>query len=35
MIDVSITSKYDADLTQFTRVIAEDMHSTLDMFKQD
>jgi hypothetical protein len=34
-VDVSITSKYGADLTQFTRVVAEDMQSTLDAFKQN
>jgi hypothetical protein len=34
LIDVSVASKYDADLTQFTRVVAEDMHNTLDSFKQ-
>jgi hypothetical protein len=35
MVDVSIASKYGADLTQFTRVIPEDMCNTLDAFKQD
>jgi hypothetical protein len=35
MIDISVTSKYGADLTQFTHVIAEDMHNTLDTFKKD
>jgi hypothetical protein len=34
MVDVSVASKYGADLTQFTRVIAEHMRSTLDTFKQ-
>lgn len=33
MVDVSIASKYGANLTQFTHVVAEDMHSTLDAFK--
>jgi hypothetical protein len=35
LIDVSIPGKYGSDLTQFTRVIAKDMRSTLDPFKQD
>jgi hypothetical protein len=29
MVDVSVASKYGTDLTQFTRVVAEDMHNTL------
>jgi hypothetical protein len=35
LVDVSIASKYGADLTQFTCVVAEDMRSMLDAFKQD
>jgi uncharacterized protein YjaG (DUF416 family) len=35
MVDVSMASKYGADLTQFTRVVAEDMRNTLDAFKTD
>jgi hypothetical protein len=35
MVDVSVASIYGADLTQFTHVVAEDMQSTLDAFKQD
>jgi hypothetical protein len=35
LVDVSVTSKYDADLTQFMRVVAEDMRNTLDTFKTD
>jgi hypothetical protein len=35
LVDVSAASKYGADLTQFTRVIAEDMHNTLESFKHD
>jgi hypothetical protein len=35
MVDVSVASKYVADLTQFTRVVVEDMRSTLDAFKTD
>jgi hypothetical protein len=35
MVDVSVIVKYSADLTQFTRVVVEDMRSTLDAFKQD
>jgi hypothetical protein len=34
MVDILVTSKYGVDLTQFTRVVAEDMRSTLDAFKQ-
>jgi hypothetical protein len=30
-----VSSKYGADLTQFTYVITEGMSSTLDTFKQD
>jgi hypothetical protein len=35
LLDVSVAGKYDADLTLFTRVVTEDMHSMLDSFKQD
>jgi hypothetical protein len=35
LVDISVRSKYDTDLTQFTRVVAEDMRSMLDAFKQD
>jgi hypothetical protein len=35
MVDVSVASKYGADLTQLTHVVAEDMWNTLDAFKQD
>jgi hypothetical protein len=35
MVDLSVASKYRADITQFTRVVAENMRSTLVAFKQD
>jgi hypothetical protein len=35
MVVVSVANKYGADLMQFTPVVAEDMCSTLDAFKQD
>jgi hypothetical protein len=35
LVDISVVSKYRANLTQFTCVVAEDMRSTLDAFKQD
>jgi hypothetical protein len=35
LVDVSVAIKYGADLTQFTRVIVEEMCSTLDTFKQE
>jgi hypothetical protein len=35
MVDMSIASKYRADLTQFTCIVAEDMCHMLDTFKQD
>jgi hypothetical protein len=35
LVDVSVVSKYGTDLTQFTCMIAGDMRSTLDAFKQD
>jgi cell wall assembly regulator SMI1 len=34
-VDVSVASKYVADLTQFTHVVAEDMCNMVDSFKQD
>jgi hypothetical protein len=33
LVDVLVASKYGADLTQFTCVIAEDMCNTLESFK--
>jgi hypothetical protein len=35
LVDVSVMSKYGTDLTQFTRVVAEDRRSMVDVFKQD
>jgi hypothetical protein len=35
LIDVSVASKYSGDLTQFTRIIADDMRNTLESFKTD
>jgi hypothetical protein len=35
LVDVSVTSKYSADFTQFTRIIADDMHNTLESFNTD
>jgi hypothetical protein len=35
LTDVSVASKYGADLTQFTRIIADDMCNTLESFKTD
>jgi hypothetical protein len=35
LVDVSVASKYGADLTQFTRVIVEEICGTLDTFKQE
>jgi hypothetical protein len=35
LVDVSVVSKYSADLTQFMDVVAEDKRNTLDAFKQD
>jgi hypothetical protein len=32
---VSVASKYGADLTQFTHIIADDMRNTLESFKTD
>jgi hypothetical protein len=32
LVDVSVASKYGAD-TQFTRIIADDMHNTIESFK--
>jgi hypothetical protein len=33
IVDVLVASKYGDDLTQLTRVIAEDLHSTFDALK--
>jgi hypothetical protein len=35
MVDVSVASKYGADLTQVSLVVAEDMRNTLETFKTD
>jgi hypothetical protein len=35
MVDESVASKYGADLTQFTWVMAEGMRNTFDALKQD
>jgi hypothetical protein len=35
LIDMLVTSKYGANLTQFTRIIADDTHNTLESFKTD
>jgi hypothetical protein len=35
MVDVFVASKYRANLTQFTRVMVEDMRKIFDTFKQD
>jgi hypothetical protein len=35
LIDMSVASKYDVDLTQFTRIITDDMRNTLESFKTD
>jgi hypothetical protein len=35
LVDVLVTSKYSADFTQFTRIIADDMHNTLESFNTD
>jgi hypothetical protein len=35
LVDISVTSKYGSDLTQFTCVVAEDRHNTLETFKTD
>jgi hypothetical protein len=34
LVDVFVANKYGADLTQFTWVMTEDMHSTFDSLKQ-
>jgi hypothetical protein len=34
-MDVTLASKYGNDLTNFTRTITEEVHSTLDTFKTD
>jgi hypothetical protein len=33
LVDMLVASKYDADLTQFTCIIADDMRNTLESFK--
>jgi hypothetical protein len=33
LVDVSVASKYSADLTQFMRLVTEDMRNTLETFK--
>jgi hypothetical protein len=33
LVDVLVTSKYSADLTQFMHIIADDMRNTLESFK--
>jgi hypothetical protein len=35
LVHVSITTKYGADLTQFTCIIVDDMCNTLESFKTD
>jgi hypothetical protein len=35
LVDVFVTSKYGADLMQFTRVMGECMHNTFDSLKQE
>jgi hypothetical protein len=35
LVDVSVSSKYGAHLTQFTHVVTEDKHNTLETFKTD
>jgi hypothetical protein len=35
LVDISIPSKYGANLAHFTQVLAEDLHGTLDYFKHD
>jgi hypothetical protein len=34
-MDVAVASKYGNDLTNLTRTITEEVHSTLDTFKTD
>jgi uncharacterized alkaline shock family protein YloU len=34
-MDVAVASKYGNDLTNFTRTITEEVHSTIDTFKTD
>jgi hypothetical protein len=34
-MDLAVASKYGNDLTNFTRTIIEEVHSTLDTFKTD
>jgi hypothetical protein len=33
LVDVSVASKYGVDLTQFTRIMVEDMRNTFDTLK--
>jgi hypothetical protein len=35
LVDVSVVSKYGADLAQLTRVSVEDMQGTIELFKHD
>jgi hypothetical protein len=35
LVDVSVASKYGTDLTQFMRIIADDMCNPLESFKTD
>jgi hypothetical protein len=35
LVDVSVASKYGIDITHFTCVIIENMHSTLKTFETD
>jgi hypothetical protein len=35
LVDVSVASKYGADLAQLMRILAEDMRHMLDLYKQD
>jgi hypothetical protein len=34
-MDIAVVSKYGNDLSNFTRVITDDVRSTLDCFKTD
>jgi hypothetical protein len=35
LVDISVASKYDTDLAQLTRVLAEDVRHMLDSFRHD
>jgi hypothetical protein len=35
IVDISVASKYGADLAHLTRVPVEDVHGTIDSFKHD